>query len=283
MIGYNLYMNLKDLENFYNVSNYKSFSVASKMLGVTQPTLSESIKRLESDIGVQLFYRSKAGIQLTPNGSKTLIYVKDLLRLKNEIATISQVKNHINHSINLGCHTVVAGYFVKDFLLDVYKRYSNITINLKNDHSKIIQKNIQDGQIDIGVVVNPIKNPDLIIKKVCDDKICIWKSTKSETRTDQFIADIGLSQVQSILRSWKQVPSHHISTTDFNITGELAQAGIGFAILPEKYVKQKKLKLKQVYSNIFYKDELAIVFRPEFGKNEIERFLIDSIENCFKK
>lgn len=275
-------MNIKDLENFYNISQYKSFSFASKMLGVSQPTLSESIKRLEKDIDTQLFYRSKSGIELTPLGEQTLIYVKELLNLKDEISSVAKDHDQVRKNFKMGCHTIIAGYFLNPFFQDLYKKYSNVTINLEHDHSQKIQKHIQDGKIDIGIVVNPIKNPDLIIKKLCYDKICIWKSQKSNAREDQFIADMGLSQVQSILRSWKQAPAHHISSNDFHVIGELAEAGMGFAILPERYVNQKRLKLKQINPKIFYKDEFAIVYRPEFGKNDVERFLIDTIVNSFK-
>ena len=41
---------------------------------------------------------------------------------------------------------------------------------------------------------------------------------------------------------------------------------------------QEKLKLKRVYTNHFFKDELSLVYRPEFGKNEIEKFLIQSLK-----
>ncbi|OUR95409.1 hypothetical protein A9Q84_16375 [Halobacteriovorax marinus] len=276
-------MNIRDLENFYNISQYKSFSFASKMLGVTQPTLSESIKRLEKDIGTQLFYRSKAGIKLTPKGEQTLSHVIRLLNIKNEIETVSKEHDQINQTFKVGCHAVVAGYFLTSFLQTLHKSYENVTVNFQHDHSRSVQTLIQDGNIDLGVVVNPIRNPDLIIKKLCDDKICIWQATKSSPRTDQFIADMGLSQVQAILRSWSQTPFKHISTTDFHLIGELAESGIGYGILPEKFVRQKKLKLKQVFPKAIYKDELALVYRPEFGKNEVEAFLVKSLIQSFKK
>jgi len=269
-------MNIKDLENFYNIHTYKSFSFASNMLGVTQPTLSESIKRLEKEIGVSLFYRSKSGIKLTPQGEQVLQKAKNLLNIKNDILTLGD-KSHSNSLIfKIGCHAIIGRYFLAPFLKELHKTYSNITIHLIHSHSRDIQNMIQSGQIDIGIVVNPIRNPDLIIKRVFYDKIAIWRPQSNKFKKDQFIADLGLSQVQHLLRSWKNAPSKHISSSDFQIIGELVETGLGYGILPERFVLQEKLKLKMVFPNNFFKDEISLVYRPEFGKNESERFLIDT-------
>jgi DNA-binding transcriptional LysR family regulator len=274
-------MNIKDLENFYNISSFKSFSFASKMLGVTQPTLSESIKRLENQLGATLFYRSKKGITLTPVGEQTLEHVKDLLNIKNEIISITSEQSDISKNYSIGCHPIVGKYFLTSFLSSIHKTYSNVNIDLVHDNSREIQKQIQDGKVDIGVVVNPVSNPDLIIKKLCYDKICIWQSSKIKIKKDQFIADLGLTQVQSILRSWKSAPSRHISSQDFQLIGEMTEAGLGFGILPERFVKQEKLKLRQVYTSIDFKDELSLVYRPEFGKSEVEKFITSTIKSTF--
>ena len=150
-------MNIKDLENFYQIGQYKSFSFAAKMLGVTQPTLSESIKRLEAQIGSQLFYRSKQGIKLTPNGEEVLGHVKELLNLKNKIASITNTEN-TSLSYRLGCHPVVASYFFKNFLKKIMNKHSQLIINLEHNRSQDIQKEIQQGKIDIGVHLNGLKS-----------------------------------------------------------------------------------------------------------------------------
>ena len=92
---------------------------------------------------------------------------------------------------------------------------------------------------------------------------------------------MGLTQTQSILRAWKKAPAHHISTPDFHVIANLTQAGIGYGILPERFVRQEKLKLKQVYTSNYFKDEFSIIYRPEFGKNEVEKFLIQTLKSAF--
>tara|TARA_R100000656_G_scaffold17425_1_gene16332 strand:+ start:195 stop:1022 length:828 start_codon:yes stop_codon:yes gene_type:complete len=272
-------MNINDLKNFQNVAAYKSFSLAAKMLGVPQPTLSESIRRLESQIEQTLFYRSKSGIELTPQGALTLEKTRALLQTADEIRGLQNEKSQ--QLFKIGCHPVVGRYFLASSLQQLHKSYPNTQVKLVHAHSRAVQTLIQDGRIDIAVVVNPIKNPDLIIKPIAQDKIHLWQADKKEKRSDQVIADMGLAQVQSLLRSWKQAPAKQIDTNDFDLIAKLTLGGMGYGVLPERFVKMEKLKLKKVYEQHHFKDEFAVVYRPEFGKSELEQYIIQSIKSSF--
>lgn len=274
-------MNLKDMENFYIVSSHKSFSMAAKMLGVSQPTLSGSIKKLEQDLNTILFYRSKKGISLTPAGEIILNKVIKLLNIKNEIAQNSLDEKELIGTYRLGVHPIVAGYFLTNLMKQLSQKFPKTSLQLSHARSLEIQSLVQDGSVDFAVIVNPIKNPDLIIKKICDDKICIWKSSGKEIKKDQLIADMGLTQTQSILRSWPNSPTQFISTNDFHTIGSLTTSGLGYGMLPERFVLQHKLKLTQFLPKKFFKDEIAIVYRPEFGKTKVERYLIESLIDSF--
>jgi DNA-binding transcriptional LysR family regulator len=59
---------IRDIENFVTKAYCVTIVQAAKLLGIGQPSLSESLKRLEQDHGALLFYRSRTGIQLTPEG-----------------------------------------------------------------------------------------------------------------------------------------------------------------------------------------------------------------------
>jgi DNA-binding transcriptional LysR family regulator len=275
-------MNFKDLENFNQVASYKSFSFAAKMMGVSQPTLSESIKRLEKDLKLTLFYRSKTGIELTPQGTKTLIETTKILEIKNSIVADAHEVLSGLRTIKIGCHPTVGRYFLPTLLKTLQVHFSHVTIDLIHAHSRDIQKLIQQGRVDLAIVVNPINNPDLIIKRVCFDKVHIWESSTFKTRKDQFIADLGLIQVQSILRNWKNPPGHHISSNDFQLIGEMTENGIGYGLLPERFVEMQGLNLKIVQKNNHFKDELSLIYRPEFNKDKISQFLVKNINEIFK-
>lgn len=271
-------MNFKDVENFQKISQYKSFSIASQIMGVSQPTLSESVKKLENELGVTLFYRSKKGIKLTPQGHNALKKAIGLLNLKSEMSNLVTKNNELAMTYRIGTHPIVGSYFLKDFLKKIDEKHPNMSIEIDHGRSMEIQTLVQNGDVDIAIVVNPVRNPDLIIKKICSDEVCIWRASGNK-RVDEekLIADIGLIQTQSILRKWKNPPSRFITTNDFHLIGELAEAGIGHGILPAKFVNRNKLKLRQVFKSNFFSDNLSIIYRPEFGKSPNEKFLIKTI------
>ena len=67
-----------DIQNFLAASTCKTINQAAHKLEISQPALSESLKRLEQDVGYILFYRSRSGIELTPSGRSFLPIAQSL-------------------------------------------------------------------------------------------------------------------------------------------------------------------------------------------------------------
>ncbi len=274
-------MNMNDLMYFQQVNTYGSFTLTAKMLGVTQPTISEAISRLEKSLSTKLFYRTKQGISLTPQGKLILEKTSLILNTKNEIESLSNINTQIQLNIKIGCHPVIGRYFLSKFLKQSTKKYPQINFKLQHDNSRSIQQMIQNGEIDIGVVVNPIRNPDLFISRITYDKVKIWKSTAGQSPNNQLIADFTLPQTHEILRQWKSAPAQHIHTNDFNLIGDLVQSNMAYGILPERFVQMEKLKLEDEAKGLYVKDEFCVVYRPEFLKNSYSKECVKYIIDAF--
>ncbi len=264
---------LNVMHNFIEVSSFSSFSLAAKKMEVTQPALSESISRLEKDLGFKLFYRTKNGVSLTPQGRKTLERVKKAYQI---IASLGEEEIGSIPMINLGCHSVVASYFLPEFFSLIAKKIPDHRIQLKHDLSRNIQFEIQAGRIDIGIVVNAIKNPDLIIKKIAEDSVCVWQS-KKRTPQQQVIADLNLFQTQSILKKWTHAPKSITSTESLDLIIRMTHQGCGYGIIPKKAVDLVGLDLVQVANTPHFKDQFSVVHRPEFGKTPYEKEILAAI------
>ncbi len=274
-------MNMNDLMYFQQVNTYRSFTLTAKMLGVTQPTVSEAISRLEKSLNTKLFYRTKQGITLTPQGKLILEKTSLILNTKNEIESLANINTQIQLNIKIGCHPVIGRYFLSKFLKQSTKKYPQINFKLHHDNSRSVQQMIQNGEIDIGVVVNPIRNPDLFINRITFDKVMIWKSTSNQTPNNQLIADFTLPQTHEILRQWKSAPTQHIHTNDFNLIGDLVESNMAYGILPERFVQMEKLKVENEQKSLFVKDEFCVVYRPEFLKNSYSKECVQFIINSF--
>ncbi len=245
---------------------------------ITQPALSESIARLEKDLKAKLFYRTKNGISLTPQGRKTLEGAKQALGL---IQDLGAAQSEVQTTIILGCHSAVGSYFLPHFFSHIEKLEPNYRVQLKHDLSRNIQMEIQAGRIDIGVVVNPIPSPDLVIKKIAEDKVCVWKSKKI-TPQNQIIADLNLFQAQSIIKKWTHAPKNVLGTDSLDLIARMTNEGCGYGIIPKRAVDILGLDLVQVPNTPAFNDQFYIVHRPEFGKTKYEKDVLGIINQGFR-
>ncbi|MGZ3805763.1 MAG: LysR family transcriptional regulator substrate-binding protein [Pseudobdellovibrionaceae bacterium] len=80
--------------------------------------------------------------------------------------------------ITIGCHPVVASYSLPKAFQTLGQKSPDYKIYLKHGTSRNIQTLIQMGQVDIGIVINPTFAPDLVIKRLAYDEVCVWSGGK---------------------------------------------------------------------------------------------------------
>ncbi len=269
---------MTDITNFVETSSCSTIIQSAKKLEISQPALSESIKRLESDLGSILFYRSRSGIQLTPSGKSFLLKAQKLQQAYNDL-DITTDENQVfsGRTISIGCHPTVAQYAIPNALVELKKQAPDYKIELRHDLSRNIQAEIQRGNIDIGIVINPTEVPDLVIQKLATDTVGIW-SAKGYEDLDTVICNLNLFQTQSILKKWKEKPKKIISSESLELIAQLINNKIGVGILPERAVKLSGFNLKQKPNTPTYKDEITIIYRPEFGKSKAEKLTIEALK-----
>jgi DNA-binding transcriptional LysR family regulator len=268
---------LTDLNNFQVSASSRSLVEASKKLSISQPALSESIKKLEIDLGEKIFYRSRNGIELTPSGRALLPKVQGIL---NELKLLkpSSTKNIFNNRvIKIGAHATVASYTLPMALKTLEKVAPDYKIDLIHSHSRHIQAEVQRGRVDIGIVVNPIKVPDLVIQNLSSDEVGVWGYSKNP-KLDTVFCDLDLAQTQIILKKWKMRPDKVIGTNHFDLISRFVAENLGVGILPKRAAMLSQKKIYLIQETPLLRDELALIYRPEFGKNGYEKLLIESIK-----
>ena len=273
---------ITDIQNFVQTSSCSTIIQAAQKLEISQPALSESIKKLETDLGYSLFYRSRSGIQLTPSGRSFLGKAQKALQALEDLNTTrATAEIFAGRSVSIGCHVTVAQYSIPRALAFLKSKAPDYRIELKHDLSRNIQTEIQKGNIDIGIVINPAEVPDIVIRKLAVDSVGVW-SSKNDADPDTVICNLDLFQTQSILKKWKIKPQKVLSTSSLELICQLVYQGIGYGILPERAVQLSGLPLKNHSSLPSYKDDICLVYRPEFGKTFSEKLVIDALERALK-
>lgn len=256
---------------FLEVARTQNLTRASERLGITQPSLSLAIQRLETKLGRPLLVRQKTGVHLTKSGDILLSESQKLLAFWNQVkektlASATEVQGHFV----LGCHPSVALYCLPKFLPKMLTQHPNLHVSLRHDLSRRITDGIISAEIDFGVVVNPVRHPDLVVKKYYSDEVGLWESKKylkKKNRANQIVYyDPDLVQVQTIMKGLKPSKDFKfrpVTTNSLELIAALVVAGEGFGILPGKVAEAHLALMSKVEHSPVFKDEICGIYRTE--------------------
>ena len=282
-----------ELEYFLEVSNTLNLSRASERLGISQPSLSLAIKRLEQCISTQLFIRHKQGVTLTQAGKQLLLHTRQLLQdWENTKSRALASQEEIQGYFTLGCPSAIAIHLVSTFLADLLEEHPKLEIHLKHNISRKITEQVINLSIDIGITVNPFKHPDLIIKKLCDDEVTFWvgkgnrKIQNIHSEQAIIICDPELTQTQALLKKCKKsgiISQRIMSMNSLEAVASLTANGCGIGILPTRIAESMfPHALKRVLKAPVYSDELCLIYRNENRNVQAIQIIVNFIKNFFK-
>ena len=150
---------------FYETARFRSFSTAAQHLYISQSAISQCMHQLETDLGVQLFIRSRQGVTLTHEGK--LLFKK----VENAVISIEQGENQIDRLRHLeaGEITIAAGdtittHFLLKYLEKYHSLYPDIRIEMANSYSSQMLSLVKEGKADLAFVNMPLQDDELIIE-----------------------------------------------------------------------------------------------------------------------
>jgi len=276
--------NLSGLANFVQIANLSTLTEGAKKLKISQPSLTESIKKLEKSLGVILFYRSKSGIRLTPDGRILLLKGKKLLSEYEDIKNIQDEKtNELQNKILIGAHSTVAQYIFPSILGRIKKDNVISNIEFIHDLSRNIQEKVQKGEIDLAIVINPRDMPDLIIKEIATDNFGFFeiRQSKRNIQNPTIICNFDLFQTNELLKKSKLKLDSIIETSSLELIARMVDSGVGIGLMPERVARLISDKLILNENLPILKDRIALVYRPEIIKNKNFKLILESIKNSF--
>jgi len=275
-----------DLTYFVEVANTLNVSRAAERLGISQPSLSLAMQRLEHATGTGLLTRSKRGVTLTQAGKQLLSHAKKLLQSWEDIRAEAQASvNEIRGSYSIGSHPSVALALLSGFLPKMLVQHPHLNISLSHDLSRKVAEDVISMKTDIGVVVNPVLHPDLIVHQLCKDEVTLWLPEKNEVKnSDVLICDPDLLQSQSLLKDLKKQGMFFDRTVvsgSLEVIADLTANGCGTGILPARVAAMARKKLVRVPNAPIFYDDHCLIFRMENKGVKAVQAIAESIRALF--
>ncbi len=150
-------MTITQLQYVLAVAEHKNFTLAAEKCFVTQPTLSMQIQKVEEELGIQIFDRTKKPIQLTEIGQKIVNQAKNIVIEADRIQDIvHQQKGFIGGEFRLGIIPTVMPTLLPMFLTNFIKKYPKVKLIIEELHTDDIIFKLNNGNLDAAIAATPL-------------------------------------------------------------------------------------------------------------------------------
>lgn len=256
-----------DLKYFMEIAQTQNVSRAAERLGISQPSLSLAIRRLEQQLGAALFIRSKRGVSITQAGRQLLAKARCLQESWEDVqASALASMEKVQGSYTLGCHPSVGLHSLKGVIPKLLAAHPQLNLTLKHDLSRRITEDVISMKVDIGIVVNPVHHPDLVILPLCKDEFTLWRSAQKMETEDVLICDPDLAQAQTLMKKLGSQGikiSRVMTSGNLEVIADLTAHGAGYGLLPAQVAARTCKRIVRVPRAPVFYDDHCLIFRVE--------------------
>ncbi|MEL6391317.1 MAG: LysR family transcriptional regulator [Bacteroidota bacterium] len=185
-----------------------SFSEAAETCHVTQSTLSTMVKKLENQIGIQLFDRTVKPIELSPEGQQIIDQFRVLHNeYENLTELVQETRNQLEGVLKIGVIPTLAPFLLPLFLGRFMSKHTELQFNISEITTNEILKRLRLRELDIGVLSLPIDDPDFEETSLFQEDFLVYDARQQESDKKTYqIKDIDLS------RLWLLEESHCLTS-----------------------------------------------------------------------
>lgn len=165
-------MDFKQLETFIMIVKTKSFTKAAELLYITQPSVTNHIQALETELNTTLFVRTRRSVSLTQAGNIVYKHALNIMSSYEEIVNDLDIySQNLKGTLNICVSSVPRKIILPNLIEKFTKTFSDISFNISNDDSRTVIDSILVGETDFGIVGLKISNPKLVYTQIMDDHI----------------------------------------------------------------------------------------------------------------
>ena len=249
-------MTIVQFQYILAVAQYKNFSVAAEKCFVTQPTLSMQVQRLEEELDVLIFDRSKKPVRVTEVGEKILKQAESIVNESERIKSIiAQHKGFIGGRFRLGIIPTIAPTLLPMFLNNFTKKYPKVELHVEEMTTRECVRELSEGSLDVAIVATPLGEKNLIERPLYDEPFVAYipndryrlkekqKIKVSDLNPkDMLMLQDGHCFRDSVLNICQELNSHEkskhpsllveIKSGSFETLIRLSNEGMGMTLLP---------------------------------------------------
>ena len=305
-------MTLTELRYIVAVYRERHFGRAAESCYVSQPTLSAAVKKLEQELGVDIFERSKQDISVTPVGEQVVEQAQRVLEEAEKLKQLSQVgKDQLTGTLRIGAIYTIGPYLLPHIIPELRKHAPNMPLVIEENFTARLREKLKAGQLDAIIIALPFDEPGVVTLPLYDEPfVAVLPSSHPWTQKDSIrMKDLAKENLlllgeghcfrEQVLEACPECRDANISGGTFNQTIEgssietirhMVVSGIGVTVLPctaagtDKYAR-RLLQIKRL-KNPEPKRCVALAWRASFPRPKaievLRKAIINSALSCVK-
>lgn len=237
-----LFMDIGLLRAFIEIHRLRHFGRAARNLFISQSAISARIRLLEEEVGTRLFTRDRNNIELTPAGSRFLVYAENILntwqRARQELA----MPEGTSTFLSVAALPSLWDIFLEDWLSWLYESDANIALQADVMPSDTLNRRLLAGELDLGFMFDPPKSSQLMCTEVSEIPLIMVSSeekisAQEAVRENYVLVDWGTSFTVKHAQIFPELPPPRLRASVGRIALGLLNHCGGCAYLPEAMVK----------------------------------------------
>jgi LysR family hydrogen peroxide-inducible transcriptional activator len=290
-------MTLQQLEYVLALEKTRHFVRAAELCGVTQPTLSAMVQKLEDELDCKIFDRSRQPIESTEIGKQIIRQAQVIIYQANQLKeSIKAEKNTLSGTLNLAIIPTIAPYLLPQFIASFKKSYPDISLKISEMHTETIIEKLRIAEIDMAILSTPLEDPKILEVPLYYEKFIAYISPSEPIyeRRELSANDMPLD------RLWVLEEGHCLRNQVFNFCTEkpvhsstyeagsidtlvkIVDINGGYTVIPELHVEllneNQKLNLREIVKPEATR-EISVVIRHDF----VREGMLNAVAECIKQ
>ncbi len=297
-------MTLTELRYIVTLAQEQHFGHAAERCHVSQPTLSVGVKKLEDELGVMIFERSKSAVRVTPIGERIVAQAQKVLEESMTIRELASAgKNQLSAPLKVGAIYTIGPYLFPHLVPQLHNVAPEMPLYIEENFTHVLRDKLRNGDLDAIIIALPFNEADVLTKPLYDEPFSLlipanhpWADRDNVTLEElddnkllllgegHCFRDQVLEACPSLRKNDEQSRQTTIESSSLETIRHMVASGIGMTVLPmsaadDRYYSSELLVTKQFKTPAPYRT-VAIAWRASFPRPKAIEILSDSIRLC---
>lgn len=296
-------MTLTELRYIVTLAQEQHFGRAADRCHVSQPTLSVGVKKLEDELGVLIFERSKSAVRLTPAGEGIVAQAQKVLEQAQGIRELALAgKNQLAAPLKIGAIYTVGPYLFPHLIPQLHRVAPDMPLYIEENFTHVLREKLRTGELDAIIIALPFGEADVLVKPLYDEPFYVLLPAKHPWLAKKAISHADLNDKSLLLlgeghcfrdqvleacpAAGKPDDAMHtsIESSSLETIRHMVASGLGISVLPLSAVDNHHyapgiIEVRPFEPPVPYRT-VAIAWRASYPRPKAIEILADSIRLC---